>query len=373
MSTSSGAQVFAATSARQLSSASAPDLLTALNPVFLAASRNRRHYLATGIQNNMDYYGTPAIDAAFSATQIPSLGAAWYREAIRDRDLAPNFAEIVRQAHLNHMKVMATIFPDDADYNSTADASQYSGSQFVSSCGYAHVGAVSKLNLEKFQSRLSAYFQAVQQAGQNIEAIEVGNEMDTVCFNADVPWGTVATAAQTAQILQSYAAFFSASVSTIKIYFPYAVILPFAPADIPSTGWVGYHLNDSLNFISSLSNVNGVNYLALTNGVALHIYPSAENPLTTISSTGNILMIDQTRQIFGAQVPIYITEWGYNQASNRAAEMTQFLKAVSGYNSSGPILAAIYWAYNWESGKGTDLVDATGKILPEAFLLGQQW
>ncbi|MEY4617617.1 MAG: hypothetical protein RJB66_2577 [Pseudomonadota bacterium] len=331
--------------------------------------------IPTGIQNNLTWASKAEIDEMFSGEQMGQLGVNWYREVLQDSAHSENFAHVVKVAHSKGMKVSAVIMSMDEDYDNLEDAREYRGSEWKKACGWdGHVGRISRVNLERLKSRLDHQFSVIANNGESLDVVEVGNELDQICFNADVPWGRTATANEVKLAQKAYAKFLEASVLKIRQYFPNAVILPFAPAHF-YPDLQGFHFVDDFGFIAGLKNIDGVNYLALTNGIALHAYPKNKNLGGTYEATSatDLSIIKHAASVFGKSTPIYITEWGFDQGNSqtRHRQMTQFLQTVDSFKGKANIQATMYFAYKW--GVPTDLIDTkTGKLTPEAFTLNRK-
>lgn len=321
----------------------------------------------TGIQSNLDWTPIEEIRRIFAPDQMGSLGTSWYREVIHNSSQISNFVEAVTQAHRAGMKLMAVTMMEDEDFDSPVVARTYDGPDWEKFCGWpGHIGPLSQLNLVKYRERLTRYFDALRSANQQIDGIEVGNELDTVCFNADVPWGRVATKSEVKFAQVAYARYLTTTIEVVKNYFPQAIILPFAPANIPSAAWKGYHFNNALKFIADLKNLDGVNYLAQTQGVAIHIYPGLTQGAP---SPSELPILDSCIKLFGKATPLWITEWGFERSSKRANQMKAFLRKVDSYQKKVPVHAAMYFAYRW--GLSLDLVNPDGRLSPEASILNR--
>src|SRR5262249_48609254 len=122
---------------------------------------------------------------------IHALGARWFRDVFAYPPIRiPDFVDVVRQAKQANLKTLVVIMQDASDYDDADTTPENAGPAFEKLCGWPGGSLkLSRINAAKFKNRLRGLFTALKLARLNIEAFEIGNEDDWVCFNGDVPFG----------------------------------------------------------------------------------------------------------------------------------------------------------------------------------------
>ena len=353
---------------------------------------------ASGIvRSNLHWVTEAERETAISG--IAALGARWFRDGF----MSPvhgvsDFVDVVRRVKNHNMKMLAVILQSPDDYPNGWDAAPNRGSQFQSICGWeAGSLPLSTIDLSRFETRIRAQFQAVKNAGLMIDAFEVGNELDWICFNGDVPMGTIATPAQRRAAAVAYAQFLKRAVSVIREpgLYPEAKILTFGITN----AWVtnpsqdqhpNFRFQDSAQFISMLKNLDGVNYLDLVDAYGVHLYP---DPNIAVSEGRAVLEHDVAA--LGTSKPLWITEWGFpygytntsnnqfvpiyplSNGSTRAQVINAFLDMLSS-TPGVPIGPSFFYAYSSPSefhALTCDVPSAScvGGLRPEAAVLGSRY
>ncbi len=302
------------------------------------------------------------------------LGSRWFRDGFAFSPSPREYVDIVRKVKQNGMKMLTVILPSPVDFDS-ANPYVNAGDVFRNLCGHPY-GALplSRINLEKFKTRLQIHFDAVRAAGLKVDAFEVGNELDWTCFNADVPFGRQASAADLTSIITAYAQFLKTAVEVIRNprYFPTAKIITFGLGNLPSSFAPGYHLEDPAALVARLRNLGGVNYLQSVSGYGVHIYPDARNA----ANEGRQVLNKNLRSL--KDKALWITEWGFgtyqfpNSADvSRAQAMDQFLGMINSlyFTKLGP---AFFYAYS-SPGEPFGLVNAQGNLLPESAVFSSRY
>jgi hypothetical protein len=280
-----------------------------------------------------------------------------------------DFVDEVKLAKQNNLKMLVNVLTSYADYDLASFAN--AGEEFRKRCGWSEgSGKLSQVNLTKFSEHLRATLDAVKAANLTIDAFEVGNEDDTVCFNADVPFGHEASKQELETVLHGYGEYLKTVALIIRDphYFPEAKIITFGIAH-GSDKWdkVHSHISQPASFVARLRNVNGFNYLDNSSyhvdGYGTHIYPWAGNPARSASDT-----LREDSAALGRDKPLWITEWGFlkrsdfpNKNGQTLIEATKELLATfDKLAPSIPLGPVMFYSYNgW-------LTDNTGRLLPQA-------
>jgi hypothetical protein len=298
---------------------------------------------------------------------IGSMGSTWLRTNMRSASLAPTFASVVVSANKAGMHVIAQILTDSEDYDNPAAATGNNTSAFSELCGNSG-GAmkVSQIDVSLFTQRFTTYLQALKAAGASVDAFEIGNELDWVCFNGDIPLGASGiTASNLTPFIEKYAQLLQAAKNGLMVYYPDARLITFGAANCYLFS-LSSCVQDPQNLLVALQNVGGINYLNLVDGFGEHLYPSSSNisaALTALQNMSNAL---------GDGKPFWITEWGFGNAvgQTRYLEFRQFLELM---NSTGLIPVAHLLLYDYSSNDGFSLLSGgtSGTVDPEARILAQ--
>ena len=303
----------------------------------------------------------------------------WFRDAFAyPLDRTADFVEVVRQAKQAGLKMLVVVMQSSADYDSAAAATSNAGPAFQKLCGWPGGSLkLSQMNMSRFKNRLRGLLASLKAASLEVDAFEIGNEVDWVCFNGDVPFGRDAGPDDVLIAARGYARFLQVAAEVIRDgrYFPRAKLITFGMAH--SDAWEKpprHHLPKPAAFVASLRNLDGKNYLSNeryhVDGYGSHIYPSPDDIQRSAAAT-----LATDTDALGTDLPIWITEFGFraNQFPNRAGESRSqaievFFKTLAddARASFGPVF---YYSYDDEA---YSLVDARGGLLPEAFVLGQQ-
>jgi hypothetical protein len=345
-------------------------VLIALGPA-LSASDGK---FDVGIdRSNMIWITKPEQAAIFAG--IKKTGVRWFRDAFAyPVDRTADFVEVVRQAKQAGLKmlVIVTQSPDDYDNATAANA----GPDFEKLCSWRDGSLkLSQMNLGKFKDRLRGLLDALEARDLEVDAFEIGNEVDWVCFNGDVPFGRDAGPDDVSIAARGYARFLEAAAETIRDRLPHAKLITFGMAHIDDV-WdkpPRHHLPNPAAFVASLRNLDGKNYLSnaryRVDGYGSHIYPDRNDIQVSVAAT-----LATDTQALGTDLPVWITEFGFRagQFPNRAGEnrgraIEDFFMALAEARAQfGPVF---YYAYDDDD---FSLIDARGGLLPEAYVLARQ-
>jgi hypothetical protein len=301
---------------------------------------------------------------------IHALHATWFRDVVSYSapQKIPIIVNEVKLAKQNDLKMLANILPSYADYDRPfANA----GEDFRKLCGWAQgQGKLSEINLSKFSQHLGEILDAVKAANLTIDAFEIGNEFDTMCFDADVPVGRPASEPELVTALRGYGELLKAAALVIRDpkHFPEAKIVTFGIAHA-SDQWdrPQRHISNPAAFVARLRNVNGVNYLDNASyhvdGYGTHIYPWPGNVSQSVINT-----LQQDVAALGSDKPMWVTEFGFLSHSSfptakgltldqGTQEMLNTFERLSSSIHYGPLM---FYSYDgW-------LTDNAGQLQPQA-------
>jgi len=182
------------------------------------------------------------------------------------------------------LKFLANVLQAEADYDE-GHQNQNAGEDFRKRCGWSRgSGKLSQINSAKLAQRLRTQLDAVKAANLTIDAFEIGNEDDWICFNGDVPDGHTPTEAEWMTAVRGYAHFLKAAAEVIRDphHFPNAKIITFGIAH-GSDRWdhPPHHFSNPARMVAMLRNLDGFNYLDNSiyhvDGYGTHIYPNPDN------------------------------------------------------------------------------------------------
>ncbi|MBX2993383.1 MAG: hypothetical protein KF681_01120 [Bdellovibrionaceae bacterium] len=249
-------------------------------------------------------------------------GAKWFRDGF-DRPLngVSDFVEIVRLANANGMKMLALVTPTIHDFDSGYVAAYHDSADFQSLCGWmGGIPKYSEINYSKFRARLQGQIAAVKAAGLEIEAFEIGNEVDWVCFNGDLPLDRMPSELELQAAAKAYAFFLlnAATVIHSPANFPTAKIVTFGMANIVHVSRA--HIPDPGAFLRRLENIEGFDFLMLADGLGTHVYTDAYD------LSGGRSVLEKNASDFGLPAKSWwVTEWGYDTTRYKTSNNLQLL------------------------------------------------
>jgi hypothetical protein len=236
---------------------------------------------------------------------IARVHAQWFRDGF-GKGPPDLFVDLVKLVHARGMKILAVFGPAASDYPPGAYLSKE-----TSGCQWGTY-PLSKINLDAYQKRIEAQFAAVRAADETVDAFEVGNEFDLYCNDADNPtgaewakhqWKWFLSAAQVQTFVRGYAPYLSASVASIRKYFPQAKIITY-----------GHSIPTSAPLIEALASVRAADgkiadYTKLVDGYGAHLYPVSDTTLNMVEDATNVLRYDAAHLPHMSEKSIWITEW----------------------------------------------------------------
>ena len=302
---------------------------------------------------------------------IRALHATWFRDVlVAAPQIQDKFVNELSLAKQNHLSFLANVLPAKADFGEGYQPPN-AGEDFRRRCGWSQGSSqLSRLDVETFAQGLRTQLDAVKAANLTIDAFEIGNEVDWICFNGDVPDGHTPTREEWMTAVRGYARFLRAAAEVIHAphYFPNAKIITFGMAH-GSDRWdkPPHHFSKPARMIAALRTLDGFNYLDNAiyhvDGYGTHIYPDMNNLRQSVTD-----LIRQDATILGPDKPFWITEWGLDakkypnkQGQTRGQGFKDFYAVLNSLHIPlGPIF---YYCY---SPGGKALTDANGTLLPEA-------
>lgn len=310
------------------------------------------------VQTELLWHPSPFIEKIMSGigadTPVP-----WLRVDLHDTANIDTFLEVLIRAHANKQKVLVMVGPDADDFPN--------GKAAMTSRYTFHV---SRMEMTRFEFRLRKYMDAIAAAGTTIEAFEIGNELESSFFNADIPVGAVnqMTAADLDNWKTAYARFLATAVKVIKDpryakAFPGVKVITVGFAN--SMGYdPGNFIQNPARLLAGLRNLHGVDYLKDVDGYGMHVYPSAD---TVTKFTEAVFRTYQKAGL--TDKPIWITEWGFHKnqfpykGMTRAQAELQWLTYVKGYTglTFGP---AFLFDYHGDGvpGGDYDIINGDGTL-----------
>jgi len=125
---------------------------------------------------NAPYNGAGVFEARRIAVfdGIARMHPQWFRDGFgNDAAEGPGlFVDTVTQIHKRGMKMLATIGPTGSDFDP-----KYFISPAVSGCQWGAY-PLSKIDLALYSKRIREHFEALRKAGEQVDAFELGNELD---------------------------------------------------------------------------------------------------------------------------------------------------------------------------------------------------
>ncbi len=319
-------------------------------------------------------------DPANVINGIAGLNPGWLRNTTGPGTPPVRVAAELAQAKARGLKVLLAILPERADFNDnylrTLNPNVYeyenAGAAFNTLCGYTQGSPkLSEIDPVKFANRLAAFLQAADTAGVRFDAVEIGNELDWVCFNGDIPLGQVPGPLDSS--IRTYGKLLEKAYPLVKNHNSAASIVTFGMANagtFQEATYVtdpgpNYVADPARNFILRLGTIDpGKNYLDFVDGIGTHLYPgvgrSDRMAKMVLGSAGSL----------GIAKPFWVTEWGFRSDLYPTSSRYQDIrKTIEGLNSMGsvPVRALLYYSYDDRTpGHPHNLVDASGARLPEA-------
>ncbi|MBO9667479.1 MAG: hypothetical protein J7501_11790 [Bdellovibrio sp.] len=310
-------------------------------------------------------------DENYSSTveEISLLKTRGLRTNARSSGELNKFVAVVKKANNSGLNVVVNINQEAEDYDNASLSTAHAGNAFRKQCGWAN-GQLrfSQINPQKFAKRFEAYLKSLSEAKASVSAFEIGNELDWVCFNGDIPLGTSITSARGFDLkafTTKYSQIIAISRTLIDKYYPKSKLLSFGMANCFLFTDKSCVL-DSYNMVASLKsqNSNGKNVLNMIDGIGEHFYTET-NQIWKARQT----LIDHSAKL-GISKPYWITEWGYKdqEHSDRSQAFLTFLEYM---NSSYNIPVSHLFLYNYNKENEWSLRKDNGSLDPAARVIGK--
>lgn len=265
-------------------------------------------------------------------SQLPN---AYVRDVMQDASVSTEAACNWHNLESTGKRVLAIVMPMESDFDDVRDFNVLDGREVI--CGYG-APRYSKINVDKMKQRVSLFLDQMVAAGDSGAAFEIGNELDWMCFNADIPQTGYG---DETQFVQSYERVLSSIAPVIKSHFPNATVLSWGMSN-----WPGWTVNGALqNPVHALKSLPSY---AMVDGIAIHAYPAPTDvPVIFNNFAAN-----------GFDKELWITEWGFNQNQHQAA--TEFLQSVDAI----PQITQLFYYSLDDFSLGYNLVDTNYSLLP---------
>ncbi len=246
---------------------------------------------------------------ARNVAALAALPAPWYREFSFTPSAMAQEIDGLRQVQAQGKRLLLVLTPDPADYDPPPPYKYAGDPKYRSFCGSSRgMLPLSGVDPARLAKRLAATLGQLKAAGISLGAVEIGNELDQVCFNGDLPVDRPGDVPED-QLLpyaEAYARFLDTAVDVIKQprFYPDARILTFGTSNTIKALPDHAFQNDGM-FISLLRNIAGKNLLSQVDAFAVHMYPDPRNDHLIAPALQTLLAQA------GETKPIWITEWGY--------------------------------------------------------------
>jgi hypothetical protein len=234
--------------------------------------------------------------------------------------------------------------------------------------------AFSEINIDKYKARLAANLSEMKRLGINVIAFEVGNEINTACFNADVPVRETSrppTQAEFRRVVDGYARVFvaAAEVALRPEFYPTAHMVTGGLSGINGGNvYNGRNIPNPGRIIGALKGIpykNG-SVFDLIDGIGVHYYALLNTPQSIRGIQTGIALTEAAAG--GTGKPYWITEWF---AGNREREadndlydaFSAFYRAV--LSQAVPVAAMYVTHIGNDNSVGANLLDENYDYYPD--------
>jgi hypothetical protein len=234
-------------------------------------------------------------------TTIKNLGSLWIRTDIREAYSISTFINVANLIKKQGMKILAVIDASITDLDDPSVSITNNNQNFTNLCGYSG-GSIdnSTINVSKFLYRIQQYLNALSNANIFIDAFEVLNEIDWVCFNGDITFDQLnISSSQLTTLKFKYADIIQGLYSIIKKYNVNTKIITGGMANCFVYSNKSC-LIDPYKFMNGLKTSDGNEIINYIDGYGIHAYPGNDinNMIKILSFWNNFTK------------PLWITEWG---------------------------------------------------------------
>ena len=297
---------------------------------------------------------------------LSRIPADWFRDGFKDSSSGSVQSTVATYKRMQDQgkRLLVSVLQHPEDYGWDMSRARYAGPAFLAKCGWRDGQfPLSTIDLATFDKRVAANLQGFKTAGISVDAFEIGNEVDWVCFNGDVPLDRTATPTEVATIARGYATFLEHAVRTIGQYYPNATIVSYGAVATTQAGVPGT-VENAGRILAALKNLDGKDYMSLIDKIGVHAYVSPDDPGAAVRMIAQYTSDAQTTK------PVWITEWGYPtglfptaQGRDRYTGFVDFYNAVT-QPTTTPIENIFFYALD-SFADGLTLVDHAYTLLPE--------
>lgn len=241
-------------------------------------------------------------------------------------------------------------------------------------CEHARALPYSQVNLSKYRARLETNLKEMKKRGVKVIAFEIGNEINTACYNADVPVRD-ATAPPTPDefklVYSGYANVIKAAVETVhrREYYPDAKIISAGLAGVRATKYNGRNIPHPGRIIDALRlipyNASGkTSVYDLIDGIGIHYY--ARGNSASIEGV-RLALADLDRDTKAGGKPYWITEWFAGSRNDPDGDnlYRQFREYYSAAINAPVRVEALYIMNLGHYAGGVNLVDSNYNYYPD--------
>ncbi len=318
----------------------------------LSIARSNLAWESTGSQNTV-------------ISTLASIDAAWYRDAIRASALATTNARLFKRIQDQGKDILVTVLPDAEDYTNPSASTAHATNAFLTKCGWSGgILKLSEMDLDRFEARLRANLSALKTEGVKVGAFEIGNEIDWVCFNGDLPLDRVVGDSELKPHAAAYARMLDRAIRTIRLpeFYPKARIISFGAANVLGDSTPGMIKNPG-KLLALLTDQDGVDYLELIDAVGAHVYPDPNNPESAADA------LDRFEDAIGERKQIWVTEWGFRTSAftDSSARAEAIFRSYRSFVGEENLRIENLFTYALDAfGDQFALVDSNYRLLPEA-------
>lgn len=311
-----------------------------------------------GIVNN-DPEWKPVDQQNKQLAALATFPVTWIHDSMRTTGAGWGQAPLLKRVQDQGKKIQIVIGQVDEDYTEGTAARVPGTNQWGGAL------PLSKIHLDLYEKRLKNNLTSYKNAGVDIKAFEVGNELDLVGFNGDIPTNRPPTDADYKLFAETYARVLERTVSVVKRpeFYPNAKIILGSPAIdwSPATGKL-----DPVKMYAPLQNLNGKNYFALVDAVGLHFYPAQSEDGSQSVARGEAYL-----DALGlSNRPVWVSEWGYaNNTFPNSSGADRYRAFVTLYDKTLRADFKVVFMTNFaldEFSYPFHLVDTNYQKLPEA-------
>ena len=279
---------------------------------------------------------------------IANIGAKWIRLVTLDLKDIPDITSICKYINTKGLKILLNINTSADDYDD-GYSNNNTGSTFQQTCGWSQGSLqTSRINLSKYKDRITSYLNSFNNHTVVIDAFEILNEQDWVCFNGDLDMTKPNNTSNLSAFKQKYADIIQVSYQVIKPVYPNSKIISGGMSNCYPYNGNGC-LIDPINLLTNWKTSDGQDVNQYLDGYGTHIYNSS-----------SVNIMNKLNYYKVLNKPIWITEFGVavidqNISSNISNQLNTFI------NSGIPLGPMFFYTY-FDSTNYSLYNSTTGKI-----------